>query len=247
MLEFYMAYATYETLLQLTEQMLTEIAERICGTLNISYDGQPLDLTPPWPRIPVAEAVLRGCAAVGLSPALDARTLEDPGALQAWCREAGLLSRDDGLAELLRTAGSHGKRIGVLFDQFGEQHLPAGQPTFVVDYPAATSPLSRRKDDDPQLVDRFELFVAGREIANAFSELNDPEDQRGRFRDQLAARAEGDEEAMEYDEDYCRALEYGMPPTAGEGIGIDRLVMLLTDQHSIRDVVLFPHMRPEAL
>jgi len=116
-----------------------------------------------------------------------------------------------------------------------------------VDYPAATSPLSRRKDDDPQLVDRFELFVAGREIANAFSELNYPEEQRGRFRDQLAARAEGDEEAMEYDEDYCRALEYGMPPTAGEGVGIDRLVMLLTDQHSIRDVVLFPHMRPEAL
>ncbi len=117
---------------------------------------------------------------------------------------------------------------------------------FVIDYPAATSPLSRRKDDRPELVDRFELFILQREIANAFSELNDPADQRGRFKDQIAARAGGDDEAMEYDEDYCRALEYGMPPAAGEGIGIDRLVMLLCDQPSIRDVILFPHMRPEA-
>ena len=120
------------------------------------------------------------------------------------------------------------------------------RPVFVVDYPAATSPLSRRKDDQPELVDRFELFIMRREIANAFSELNDPADQRGRFKDQIAARDEGDDEAMEYDEDYCRALEYGMPPAAGEGIGIDRLVMLLCDQPSIRDVILFPHMRPES-
>jgi lysyl-tRNA synthetase class 2 len=134
----------------------------------------------------------------------------------------------------------------VLFDQLGEEHLPQDRPVFVVDYPAATSPLSRRKDAQPELVDRFELFVGGREMANGFSELNDPADQRERFVDQLRSRERGDEEAMEYDEDYCRALEYGMPPAGGEGIGIDRLVMLLCDQASIRDVILFPHMRPEA-
>ncbi len=146
---------------------------------------------------------------------------------------------------MLRDADQHGKRIGALFDQLGEAHLPHDRPVFVVDYPAATSPLSRRKDARPDLVDRFELFVCGREMANAFSELNDPADQRERFLDQLRSREKGDEEAMEYDEDYCRALEYGMPPAAGEGIGIDRLTMLLCDQASIRDVVLFPHMRPE--
>ena len=170
---------------------------------------------------------------------------KDEAALVEWCEASGLSEGDGGTAELLRTADSHGKRISVLFDQLGEEHLDPCRPTFVVDYPAATSPLSRRKDADPELVDRFELFVVGRELANAFSELNDPADQRGRFQDQLRQRQGGDEEAMEYDEDYCRALEYGMPPAAGEGIGIDRLVMLLCDQPSIRDVILFPHMRPE--
>ena len=245
MLEFYMAYATYDTLMDLTEDLIVGIAREICGTTQLSYQGQPVDLTPPWPRVTVAEAVLRAVAASGIQPALTAEMLRDPAATEAWCRSSGLAARDDQLGEALRDADHHGKRIGALFDQLGEGHLPHDRPVFVIDYPAATSPLSRRKDADPELVDRFELFVVGREMANAFSELNDPADQRQRFLDQLRSRERGDEEAMEYDEDYCRALEYGMPPTAGEGIGIDRLTMLLCDQASIRDVILFPHMRPE--
>ncbi len=245
MLEFYMAYATYDVLMGLTEDLLGGLTKEICGTHQISYQGQPIDLAPPWPRVTVREAVLRAAAKLELKPALDASTLADAAATEAWCKDSGLAAREDELGEALRAADSHGKRIGALFDQLGEAHLPLDRPVFVIDYPAATSPLSRRKDADPELVDRFELFIAGREMANAFSELNDPADQRGRFLDQLRSRERGDEEAMEYDEDYCRALEYGMPPTAGEGIGIDRLVMLLCDQPSIRDVLLFPHMRPE--
>ena len=145
---------------------------------------------------------------------------------------------------MLRKCDSHGERVGALFDYGGENALPGDRPVFVIDYPAETSPLSRRNDQDPGKVDRFELFIVGREHANAFSELNDPADQRARFQRQVDAKARGQEETMDYDEDYCRALEYGMPPTAGEGIGIDRLTMLLTDQPSIRDVILFPLMRP---
>jgi lysyl-tRNA synthetase class 2 len=245
MLEFYMAYATYEDLMLLTEELIPWLAQEICGDTRITCEGQAIDLTPPWPRVTVGEAVLRACAEECLSPTLTPEILADPDALLGWCRDCGLLSRDDRMSEALSFAASHGKRVGVLFDELGEQHLPMDRPVFVVDYPADTSPLSRRKDADPTLVDRFELFVLRREIANAFSELNDPADQRSRFVDQLADRERGDEEAMEYDEDYCRALEYGMPPTAGEGIGIDRLTMLLCDQPSIRDVILFPHMRPE--
>jgi len=245
MLEFYMAYATYEDLMALTEELVCQLAQEICGSLRIQYQGMDIDLTPPWPRITVAEAVLHACGEEGITPALNASILADPKATEGWCRESGLLEQQSTLGEMLRGADSQGRRLGALFDQLGEEHLPTGRPTFVIDYPAATSPLSRRKDTDQHLVDRFELFIAGREMANAFSELNDPADQRQRFKDQLKARQEGDEEAMEYDEDYCRALEYGMPPAAGEGIGIDRLVMLLCDQHSIRDVILFPHMRHE--
>jgi lysyl-tRNA synthetase class 2 len=159
---------------------------------------------------------------------------------------AGLNRRPDGdeLGHAVRTARSHGHLLGALFDYLGEGALPLDRPTFVVDYPAATSPLSRRKDADPFFVDRFELFVAGRELANGFSELNDAEDQRERFRAQVEAKAEGAAETMDYDEDYCVALEHGLPPTAGEGIGIDRLAMLLCDQPSIRDVILFPLLRP---
>jgi lysyl-tRNA synthetase class 2 len=246
MLEFYMAYATYEVLMALTEELVTGLARELCGGTRIEYQGQAVDLGAPWPRIAVAEAVERAVAAEGIAPTLDARTLAEPDALAAWLERSGLAAGEGQLGEALRRADSHGKRVGALFDQLGEKHLPHERPVFVVDYPAATSPLSRRKDSNPELVDRFELFIVGREHANAFSELNDPADQRGRFLDQLRERERGDEEAMEYDEDYCRALEYGMPPAAGEGIGIDRLAMLLTDQPSIRDVILFPHMRPEA-
>jgi lysyl-tRNA synthetase class 2 len=245
MLEFYMAYAAYSDLIDLTEELIVHLAREVCGGTSISWEGQAIDLAPPWPRLTVKEAVLEACAAEGLAPELTAETLDDPGQLEAWCESSGLARRDDGLGELLRSADHHDKRIGAIFDELGEQHLPLDRPVFVMDYPAETSPLSRRKDSDPSLVDRFELFILRREVANAFSELNDPEDQRARFRRQLEQRQGGDEEAMEYDEDYCRALEYGLPPAAGEGIGIDRLTMLLCDQPSIRDVILFPHMRPE--
>ena len=203
-----------------------------------------MDLSATWPRISVSQAVVT--ATQEMATPLTTASIADEQKLLAWCNDTGLLKKDDALGEALRQAKTHGKRIGVLFDQLGEEKLPMDRPVFVVDYPADISPLSRRKDDDPDFVDRFEIFVVGRELGNAFSELNDPADQRQRFVDQLAAREAGDDEAMEYDEDYCRALEYGMPPAAGEGIGIDRLVMLLCDQPSIRDVLLFPHMRSEA-
>lgn len=245
MLEFYQAYATYQDLMDLTEDLFMQLTKQICNSTQIQYQGQDIDLSPRWPRLTVKECIVQACKKEGFSPEVTLKTLDDAGATEKWCKEAGLLARDDQLGQWLRFAESHGKRLGILFEELGESHLPADRPTFVIDYPAATSPLSRRKDNCPELVDRFELFIAGREIVNAFSELNDPADQRDRFVHQLKERERGDEEAMEYDEDYCRALEYGMPPTAGEGIGIDRLVMLLCDQPSIRDVVLFPHMRPE--
>ncbi|PID38216.1 MAG: lysine--tRNA ligase [Deltaproteobacteria bacterium] len=243
MLEFYMGYATYETLIELTEEMLTGAAELIAGTTALTFQGQTIDVSRPWPRISVKALVLK--AGQKLAPALDEATLDDPEAFTAWIDASGLSKRDDELGEALRRATSYGKRLGVIFDQLGEEEIPHDRPVFVIDYPAAISPLARRKDANPEYVDRFELFFAGREVANAFSELNDPEDQRGRFQRQVEDRKAGDDEAMEYDEDYCRALEYGMPPTAGEGIGIDRLLMMLTDQPSIRDVLLFPHMRAE--
>jgi lysyl-tRNA synthetase class 2 len=180
-----------------------------------------------------------------LPPGLERPMLDDEAALLAWIATSGVRQRGDELAAALGKCEAHGQRVGALFDYGGELALPPDKPVFVVDYPAETSPLSRRNDRDGSRVDRFELFIVGREHANAFSELNDPADQRARFQRQVEAKAKGAEETMEYDEDYCRALEYGMPPTAGEGIGVDRLVMLLTDQPSIRDVILFPLMRPE--
>jgi lysyl-tRNA synthetase class 2 len=191
------------------------------------------------------DAVLAAARTGQLPAGLEAGMLDDEPALAAWLERTGLAGRDDELGAVLRRTTSHGERVGALFDHGGENALPWDRPVFVIDYPAETSPLSRRNDRDPGKVDRFELFIVGREHANAFSELNDPADQRARFSNQLEAKARGQEETMEHDEDYCRALEYGMPPTAGEGIGIDRLVMLLTDQPSIRDVILFPLMRPE--
>jgi lysyl-tRNA synthetase class 2 len=182
----------------------------------------------------------------GLLPAgLERPMLDDEAALLTWIANSGALERKNELAAALPKCESHGHRVGALFDYGGELALPPEKAVFVVEYPAETSPLSRRNDADPTKVDRFELFIVGREHANAFSELNDPADQRARFQRQVEAKAKGVEETMDYDEDYCRALEYGLPPTAGEGIGVDRLVMLLTDQSSIRDVILFPLMRPE--
>jgi lysyl-tRNA synthetase class 2 len=248
MMEFYQAYATYEDLMTLTEELLSSLVSELKGAPRLSYQGQEVDLSPPWPRLTVREATMRGLelAAEELgfaSPA--AADLESAQALDAYVERAGLMSRDEEFAAHYRTTASWGEKLAALFELHGESRLPLEKPVFVLDYPSAISPLSRRKDSDPELVDRFEVFLCGREIANAFSELNDPEDQRQRFLAQLAAKERGAQETMDYDEDYCRALEYGMPPTAGEGIGIDRLTMFLCDQPSIRDVIAFPLLRPE--
>ena len=246
MLEFYQAYATYEDLMALTEELFRELAREVAGGENITYGGQAVSLASPWPRIPMKDAIITAVGAELLPRGLERAMLDDEAALSRWIGSTGLGERKDELAAVLRKADNHGERIGALFDYAGEKALPADRPAFVTDYPAETSPLSRRNDADPGRVDRFELFIVGREHANAFSELNDPADQRARFQRQVDAKAQGREETMDYDEDYCRALEYGLPPTAGEGIGIDRLVMLLADQPSIRDVILFPLMRPAA-
>ncbi|HMF40406.1 MAG TPA: lysine--tRNA ligase [Polyangia bacterium] len=245
MLEFYQAYATYEDLMALTETLFQELAREIAGGEALTYQGQAVSLASPWPRVPLKDAVAEASRR-GLLPAgLERPMLDDGAALSKWIEASGVGARNDELAAVLRKSDSHGERVGALFDYAGENTLPADRPAFVTEYPAETSPLSRRNDRDPSRVDRFELFIVGREHANAFSELNDPVDQRGRFARQVDAKAAGREETMDYDEDYCRALEYGLPPTAGEGIGIDRLTMLLCDQPSIRDVILFPLMRPE--
>jgi lysyl-tRNA synthetase class 2 len=245
MLEFYQAYATYADLMGLTEELVAGLCRELHGRTTLSYQGQTVDLTPPWPRLPLRDAVVLASEGGHLPPGLERGMLDDEAALLRWIEGSGAGARKDELGAVLRKCGSHGERVGGLFDYGGELALPLDRPVFVCDYPAETSPLSRRNDADPGKVDRFELFIVGREHANAFSELNDPADQRARFQSQVDAKARGAEETMDYDEDYCRALEYGMPPTAGEGIGIDRLVMLLTDQASIRDVILFPLMRPE--
>ena len=244
MLEFYQAYATYEDLMNLTQELFAELAREICGSTVITYGGISVDLGA-FERIPMKDAIVMAVEK-GLLPAgLERPMLDDEAALLTWIANSGALERKNALAAALPKCESHGHRVGALFDYGGELALPPEKAVFVVEYPAETSPLSRRNDVDPTKVDRFELFIVGREHANAFSELNDPADQRARFQRQVEAKAKGAEETMDYDEDYCRALEYGLPPTAGEGIGVDRLVMLLTDQSSIRDVILFPLMRPE--
>jgi len=234
MLEFYQAYADYNDLMELTEQMLLHLAQTLLGREELVYQEQPIRLTPPWPR-------------VGFFPALARAVREtvgpetEPAALAAAAERAGAVPAGD-LAGLV----AKGDRAGLwkeLFDRLVEPTLV--QPTFVTDFPIELSPLAKRKPEDPRLVERFELFIGTREIANAYSELNDPIDQRRRFEEQMRQRERGDEEAHVMDEDYVRALEYGMPPTAGWGAGIDRLVMLFTDAPSIRDVILFPHLRPE--
>jgi len=225
MMEFYQAYATYEDLMIMTEEMFTFIAREIFGSLNFQYQGTEIDLTPPWPRIPVREAIIRHGK---IAPDI----LEDPLKAIACARKLGLPVRD---SEPL------GKVIMAIFDETVEKKLI--QPHFVTHYPVLVSPLARRNTENHDVTDRFELFIYGKEIANAFSELNDPIDQRERFLMQRKEREAGDEEAHEMDEDYIKVLEYGMPPAAGEGVGIDRMVMLFTDCPSIRDVILFPHMR----
>ena len=228
MLEFYQAYADYEQFMDLTEDMLRKLAQSVLGGSIVTYQGDQLDFGRIFDRISVADAILK------FNPSLDSANLED----QKYCRKA---ATDLGIQ--VEPSWGAGRIQIEIFDETVEHHLL--QPTFVTAYPTEVSPLSRRNDDNPFIADRFELFVSGREIANGFSELNDPEDQAERFRRQVEEKESGDDEAMHYDADYIRALEYGMPPTAGEGIGIDRLVMLLTDSPSIRDVILFPHMRPE--
>lgn len=228
MLEFYQAYATYEDFMALTEELFGSVAVAVNdGQLRLDYQGETIDLTPPWTRYRLTEALTK----IGNVPR---EAINDPEKAIAFAQSLGI--------EAHRYEG-HGKLLTKLFDIAVEPKLI--QPTFITHYPLEVSPLSRRNEADPEFVDRFELFIAGREMANAFSELNDPSDQKERFLRQLQARQAGDEEAHLMDEDYIRALEYGLPPAAGEGIGIDRVVMLFTDSPSIRDVILFPHLKPE--
>jgi len=230
MLEFYWAYATWHDLMDATEDLVRGLAETVCGSTAVEYGEHVLDFGKPWRRLPMAQAI---CEATGLT----AEQVRDVDALRAhWLVQHPSADAD----ELPSTMG---KWFELYFDVYVEKDLI--QPTFITEFPTEISPLSRRNDDDPELVDRFELFIAGREIANGFNELNDPVDQAGRFQAQVDARDGGDDEAMFFDSDYINALTYGLPPTAGEGIGIDRLVMLLTNQHSIRDVILFPTLRLE--
>ncbi len=225
MLEFYQAYATFEDLMDLTEEMITSLAKAVLGTAKIEYQGSAIDLTPPWTRITVKDAILKYSNAG-----------ED-----IFIHKDKALEFSKGLGLSIPEGLSHGKIVTGIFEKVAEHEFI--NPTFVTHYPLDVSPLSRKNSLDPGLVDRFELIVMGREIANAFSELNDPLDQKERFLNQLKEREAGDQEAHQMDEDYIRALEYGMPPAAGEGIGIDRLVMLLTNSPSIRDVILFPLLK----
>ena len=226
MLEFYTAYADYRDLIEMTEQMISSVAQDVLGTTTVEYDGHAIDLAPPWKRITFLDSL----------------------------REAGVpddvLASEDKARDYAKKLGSGlkgGEPLGKIWNEIFEALVEPKliQPTFVTDYPTDISPLSKKRVDDPNFVERFELFVVGREMANAFSELNDPVDQKERFLKQVSEREAGDDEAHQMDDDFIRALEFGMPPAAGEGIGIDRLVMLLTGSPSIRDVILFPQMKKE--
>jgi lysyl-tRNA synthetase class 2 len=236
MLEFYQAYADYGDLMELTESLFGELGQALAGGLALTYQGARIDLTPPWRR-------LRYLDAVGEAIGLARSDLGDRERVRAAARAAADRRDLDAGAWGWGAVTPAYQMWKDVFEAFVEPTLV--QPTFVIDFPTEISPLARQKRDDPSLVDRFELFVAQMEMANAYSELNDPLEQRRRFEQQLLAREAGDDEAHRLDEDYIRALEYGLPPTAGEGIGIDRLVMLFADQASIRDVILFPLLRPE--
>lgn len=229
MLEFYQAYATYLDLMDLTEEVFRGLAQHVLGSTTVGYQGESYDFAKPFARMSVREAVLR------FNPRIKAEAL-------------GTLDTARAIAERLEIELEPGVGLGkietAIFEKTVESQLR--QPTFITAFPTEVSPLARRNDRDPSVTDRFELFVGGRELANGFSELNDPDDQAERFRRQVAQKQAGDEEAMHFDADYIRALEHGLPPTAGEGIGIDRVVMLFADSPSIRDVVLFPQLRPAA-
>lgn len=226
MLEFYEAYATYLDLMDITEAMFRYLAEKVLGQTQITYQGHAIDFSKPFQRLTLKEAILH------YHPEITAKQLEDREEVKKIAKKHGL--------DLPASMGLGTCHLE-LFEKLVEDKLI--QPTFITAYPTEVSPLSRKNEQDESIVDRFEFFAGGREVANGFSELNDPEDQAERFREQLKAREAGHEEAMQYDEDYITALEYGLPPTAGEGIGIDRLVMLFTDSASIRDVILFPLLR----
>lgn len=228
MLEFYCAYADYQDLMTLTEELLRDVTQRVLGSTQFTYKNVNIDFGQPFPRMTMDEAILE------YMPSVKPVQLKDVASARRVAHELGVEVQDDwGL----------GKLVMEIFESAVEENIE--QPLFITQHPTEVSPLARRNDNDEDITDRFELFTMGIEIANGFSELNDAEDQAGRFRQQVRARDAGDEEAMHYDEDYITALEYGLPPTAGEGIGIDRLVMLLTDSPSVRDVMLFPHMRPK--
>jgi lysyl-tRNA synthetase class 2 len=229
MLELYWAYVDYDALMNLLEELLVLLVQELHGGPDLSYQGRAYRMSAPFRRISVEESVIEH------NPQLDRSRLRDDAYLREQCAQRGIkFTEHDGAGKLLIE----------LFEKTVEHTLM--DPTFVYGYPAEVSPLSRARDDDAFLTDRFEFFLAGRELANGFSELNDPEDQAQRFLAQVQRKGSGDEEAMVYDADYVRALEYGLPPTAGLGIGVDRLVMFLTDQPAIRDVLLFPHVRPES-
>jgi lysyl-tRNA synthetase class 2 len=230
MLEFYWAYADYNDLMDMTEELLQGLCQTVLGTTTVSYQGEEYDFGSAFVRLPMKQAVLQ------YNPSLSAEDVESFETLKSYLVETLKVEINEGIGL--------GGLLTLVFEETVEHLLK--NPTFITEYPTEVSPLSRRNDDNPDITDRFELFIGGREIANGFSELNDAEDQAERFQAQVDAKDAGDDEAMHYDADYIRALEYGLPPTAGEGIGIDRLVMLLCDAPSIRDVILFPHMRPEA-
>ena len=229
MLESYEAYATYSEVMDMTEAMIRHAALDVLGTAQVQWEGNAIDLGPAFRRWSMSDAVLEH------NPEIRREELRDLAAMRAHCNRLKIHVKD---------AYGWGKLLLEIFEKTVEHTLI--QPTFITDHPVEVSPLARANDRDPQLTDRFELFVGGKELANGFSELNDPEDQAARFQAQVEAKAGGDDEAMHYDADYIRALEVGLPPTGGLGVGIDRLVMLLTDSASIRDVLLFPYMRPEA-
>ena len=226
MLELYLAFASYEEIMTLVEEMVIEISKGLYGSTTITYQDKEYDLSGPYKRITLEESVME------FNPDMNREKLRDQHYLLGVCKKLKIKNSKDMPA---------GKLLLEIFEKTVEEHLI--EPTFITAYPKDVSPLSRANDEDPWLVDRFEFFIAGRELANGFHELNDPDDQSQRFKDQVKERDSGDDEAMVYDEDYIEALEYGMPPTSGLGVGIDRLTMIFTDKPSIRDVLLFPHMR----